>query len=143
MLPLGSIIQKHNIAFYCYVEDAQLYLPLKPSNNWSFQNHFNCLEDIKCWMANNFLQLNESKAEVILFGLPDSTNSISHNLGSLSPSIKPHARNLGVILHSDKQINSVVKGSSFHLGNRTKIKPLLSIHDLEILKQAFISSRLL
>ena len=52
-------------------------------------------------MANNFLQLNDSKAEVILFGLPDKINSISHNLGSLSPYIKPHARNLRVIFDSD------------------------------------------
>ena len=50
-------------------------------------------------MANNFLQLNESKTEVILFTPPDTINNISHNLGSLSPYIKPHARNIGLIFN--------------------------------------------
>ena len=59
MLSLRSIIQKHKIAFHCYADDTQLYLPLIPSNNWSLQNIFYSLEDIKGWMANNFLQLND------------------------------------------------------------------------------------
>ncbi len=30
-----------------------------------------CLSEVKCWLANNFLQLNENKSEFILFGKRD------------------------------------------------------------------------
>lgn len=51
-----------------------------------------CLEDIKCWMAQNFLQLNESKAEVILLGSSDSIKSITSSLGNLSTLVKPYVK---------------------------------------------------
>ena len=75
MLPLGQIIQKYNISFHCYADDTQLYLPLKPNDQCNLFSLMNCLEDINCWMARNFLQLNESKTEVVLFGPSDSTKS--------------------------------------------------------------------
>ena len=85
-------------------------------------------------MACNFLQLNDSKTEVIIFGPPSSVTSLSSALGPLSYNVHPVVRNLGIMLDSslnfNKQINSVVEGV------------LLSRSDLEILMHAFISSRL-
>ena len=62
MIPLGQIIQKHNISFHCYADDTQLYLPLKPNDRRNLNSLLDCLEDIKCWMAQNVLQLNENKS---------------------------------------------------------------------------------
>lgn len=45
----------------------QIFLPLKPNNQSSLSNLSDCLNDIKSWMAHNFLQLNENKLEVVLF----------------------------------------------------------------------------
>ena len=146
MLPLGQIIRNHNISFHCYADDTQLYLPLKPNDHSTLTNLNNCLADIKCWMAQNFLQLNDSKFELVLFGPPDSITQIKTDLGNLSVFVKPHAKNLGVLFDSafklDKQINAIVKSSFFHLRSIAKIKPFLSAHDLEIVIHALISSRL-
>ncbi|KAF7649992.1 hypothetical protein LDENG_00133160 [Lucifuga dentata] len=65
MLPLGQIICSHNIYFHCYADDTQLCVPLKPAVN-DLSSIMSFLSDIKCWMSNNFLQLNNSKSEIII-----------------------------------------------------------------------------
>ncbi len=64
--PLGDIIRKHNVSFNLYADDTQLYLPLKFGD--SIQPLLECISDIKKWLSNNFLQLNENKTELIVFG---------------------------------------------------------------------------
>lgn len=60
MLALGQVIQRQSISFHCYADDTQLYLPLKPNNRSNLLGLIHCLKDIKCWMAQHFLQLNAS-----------------------------------------------------------------------------------
>ena len=144
MLPLGNIIRKHNISFHLYADDSQLYLPLKSKD--SLQPLLDCLDDIKGWMATNFLQLNSNKTEVMIFGPPKSKHTLVSNLDNLEPFVKSHARNLGVILDSelclDKQICAAVKNCFYQLRVIAKIKPFLSPKDLEKIIHAFITSRL-
>ncbi len=52
-----------------------------------------CLKYIKIWMANNFLQLNNEKTEVIIFGPSKTINSIVSNLDSLTP-YERHMQNM-------------------------------------------------
>ena len=55
----------------------------------------------------------------------------SIDLGSLQPCAKPMVTNLGVKIDSafklNKQINSVVKSSFYHLRLLSKINPVLSV----------------
>ena len=147
MLPLGHIIQQHNVSFHCYADDTQIYLPLRPHDSRSLAAVLDCLNDINCWMAQNFLQLNKSKSEIILFSPPNTdTSLITNSLGPLSSNIKPAARNLGVIfdldLTFDKHIKTVVQSCYLQLRTISKIKPILSHSDLEKVIHAFIFSRL-
>ena len=145
MLPLGSILAKHNVSFHCYADDVQIYMPLTMNNpNNSSQPLLNCLQDIKLWMDTNFLHLNDSKTEVIIFG--HNTPASLHSLGSLTPNIRNSVKNLGVTFDSSfkfqKQISSVIKASFFQLRLISKVKPYLPFKQLEMLIHAFISSRL-
>lgn len=60
-------------------------------------------------MGDNFLQLNDNKTEVILFGPPHFLESFNSNLGPLRSNICSQVKILGVIFDSelkfDKQIN--------------------------------------
>lgn len=145
MLPLGNIFKKHNIRYHCYADDSQLYLPLRPEES-SLTRLTDCLAEIKDWMACNMLQLNENKSEIVIFGPPDSVNTITTNLGSLAPLVKPCAKDLGVFLDSsfklDKQVNFVVKSCFFQLRTIAKIKPILCFKDLERVINSLIFSRL-
>ncbi len=41
MLPLYAICKKHNVAYHCYADDTQCYVPLHPKD--SLQYLFDCL----------------------------------------------------------------------------------------------------
>ncbi len=144
MLPLGSIFHKHGVSFHCYADGTQVYLPLLKQDKSSFKSQLSCLHKVKSWMSQNYLNLNESKTEIICFGAPDTQNSF--DLGNLAPFCKSVVKNLGVKFDSslkfDKKINSVVKSGFFHLRSITKVKPFLSSSDFERIIHAFISVKL-
>ncbi|MGL4876507.1 hypothetical protein [Paraclostridium dentum] len=113
LLPLGFILEKHSLSFHCYADDIQIYLPLG-AKMISLQSLFLCLKELKSWMAQKLLFLNETKTEYILF-----SRNISVDLTSMSQIIKQSVRNLVVILGSnvnlENPIRAVVKSSFFQL----------------------------
>lgn len=54
MLPLGSIVKRHNLSFHFYADDLQIYLPMRPNENNSLAKLQNCIADVKQWLALNF-----------------------------------------------------------------------------------------
>uniref|UniRef100_A0A3B5PWL6 Reverse transcriptase domain-containing protein n=3 Tax=Xiphophorus maculatus TaxID=8083 RepID=A0A3B5PWL6_XIPMA len=148
LLPLGKIFQKFNISFHCFADDIQIYLPLKLQNGTtdSLQLLLNCLAEVKLWMEKNFLHLNESKTQVLLFGQKLQTTNPDQILGSLARSYQTSARNLGFTFDSSlklhKQVSSVVKSSFYHLRLLAKVKSYFGFKDFERLIHAFITTRL-
>ena len=145
-MPLGAIIGKHNLSFHCYADDLQIYLPIKPNDRVALDSLLSCINDIKLWLSQNFLNLNEDKTECIIFSTSGTTNRPSLSFGALASYFKPAVRNLGVTFECnmkfDKQISNVVRMSFFQLRLLAKVKPFLNRHDLEKAIHAFISSRL-
>lgn len=96
-------------------------------------------------MSLNFLNLNDKKTEIVIFGQLDHpvfTGACSH----LSSFCRPFAKSLGVYIDGafkmDKQISSVVKTSFFQLRLLGKVKPYLPPSQLERVVHALITSRL-
>lgn len=150
LLPLGHIIHKHKVSFHCYADDTQLYIKMDSTLPSTLPSALQvCLEEIRAWMADNFLQLNSSKTEAIPIGTPHQTQSSS--LSSISIfghhiPLSTSVTNLGVRLDSnltfDTHIRHLCKVSFLHLKNIAKLRPSLSQLDAEKLIHAFISSRL-
>ncbi len=86
MLPLGSILRKHGVSFHFYADDTQIYLPIKRNGPSALNTLLRCLEEVKVWLAQNFLTLNEDKTEVVVFSPTDHSQTTSLDLGSLSAS---------------------------------------------------------
>ena len=59
LLPLGFIFRKHKIAFHCYADDTQVYVPLKQENVFSIQALTECLKE--CSVVEELLMLSLSK----------------------------------------------------------------------------------
>ncbi len=77
MFPLGSILRKHGVSFHFYADDTQIYLPIKRNNSTVITSLLQCLEEVKSWLAQNVLFLNEDKNEVIVFGPNENSQCIS------------------------------------------------------------------
>lgn len=145
MLPLGQIMQNNNIDHHCYADDTQIYVALSPNDYRPIDLLCQCIEQVKDWMCQHFLQLNKDKTEIIVFGAKKERLKVTQHLHSLSPKTSNKARNLGVImdpdLHFDSHIKSVTKSANYHLKNVARLR-LMSAKDLEKLVHAFITSRL-
>ena len=139
-------MSKYDVSFHCYADDTQLYLPLQPTVPAAVDRLAECFGEIKRWMSANFLCLNESKTEMILFGPSESANISEIELGTLSPYLMNQVKNVGIICDSalkfDKQINQVVKMSFFQLRLIAKMKSFVTRKDLEKIVHAFIFTRL-
>lgn len=68
MLPLGSNLGRHGVSFHFYADNTQIYLLIKRNDPSPIQTLLACLDVVKCWLVRNFLTLNDSKTEVIVFG---------------------------------------------------------------------------
>uniref|UniRef100_A0A8C6NRV6 Reverse transcriptase domain-containing protein n=1 Tax=Nothobranchius furzeri TaxID=105023 RepID=A0A8C6NRV6_NOTFU len=146
ILPLGDICRELGVQFHLYADDCQLYLPLNTSGGLSISILTNCLREIKTWMSEHFLSLNDHKTEAILFAPSRHYDSSLTDCGSFNGQLTTSVTNLGVKLDSalsfDTHINGVISSSFFHLRRLAKIKPFLSRHDRETVVHAFITVRL-
>uniref|UniRef100_A0A3P9LR34 Reverse transcriptase domain-containing protein n=2 Tax=Oryzias latipes TaxID=8090 RepID=A0A3P9LR34_ORYLA len=144
MLPLGDVIRRHGVDFHSYADDTQLYIAVSPDDLEPVNTLLNCILDIKLWMAENFLQLNQDKTEVLIIGSEDKREMILPHLHNFKPS--QCVRNLGVLFDSElnfiPHIKNVVKTGFYHLKNIARVRPFLSLASTEVLMHAFIFSRL-
>jgi len=82
-----------------------------------------CLNDLKLWLSRHFLNLNENKMEIILFGPKEYCE--------LDVDYAPYeiqcARNMGILFDQNlkfhKQISTVVKSCFFIFANSLKRNP--------------------
>lgn len=108
-----------------------------------------CIEDVKAWLSANFLMLNDSKTEFMVFSSGKSKHEIEiENLtvGDSTVCVQSQARSLGVIFDSklsmSQHVSNVCKTAFYHLRTISRIRKYLSNEDCEKLVHAFISSRL-
>ena len=59
---------------HVYADDTQLCVGFKPLEHLTDLKHRieGCLKELKIWMSGNFLQVNESKTDLLLIGSNDN-----------------------------------------------------------------------
>ena len=68
---LGEIMRKYNVNYHFYADDSQIYVSFKPTQSdadCALNKLESCVNEIREWMTNNFLKLNDDKSEIVVFG---------------------------------------------------------------------------
>ena len=100
--PLGNIIRNHDLDLRLYADDTQLYISFRPcdpiSRQTAISQNETCIKDIKPWMTNQLLKLNDDKTELIIIITSETTSRqedvvINTGVSPIAPSMEP-PRNL-------------------------------------------------
>ena len=74
------IAQKYGVGYHFYADDTQLYVSLdldnKPKFFSSLENLEHCIADIRQWMNQNLLKLNDNKTDIIYTASPYCIKSV-------------------------------------------------------------------
>lgn len=132
---LEDIAEKHGCYIHLYADDTQLYFTFDVINSSNLELKIKaCLDDIKSWMVDNFLQLNASKTEVMIL-----SSKHDHSM-SLPAELQL------TVNGSPTEVNSSVKSLGVFLDNKLSmsdhITSIIQACNLQIRNLWFIASKL-
>jgi hypothetical protein len=151
ILPLGDIIRRYNIFFHIYADDTQLYISFRPGVDTSkcVAQLEKCISEIRSWMLDNFLCLNDEKSEFLVIGTKqqrEKLNIASIKFGKCEVVTASKARNLGVIFDEafnlDSHVKQLCKSTNYYLRSVGKIRKFLTDNATEQVIHGLITSRL-
>ena len=148
--PLGKILRRHNIMFHLYADDTQLYLSFNIDEaDDAFSKMEQCIQEVRTWMAYNFLRLNDDKTEVLVIGSKSMLEKLPVKLlsvGNDNIKISKSARNIGAFFDSSlsmsNQVNHICKNAWHHLRYLGQIRQYLDTNSAKTLMHSYVSSRL-
>ena len=150
MKPLSRITEKFNLNDHFYADDSQLYKSTIPKNIPFLATKFEeCFCEIKSWMNENKLMLNDEKTEVILVGRNSVLNKVdlpSLTFGSNIINVSRVVRNLGVYIDNNltfsDHVNHMVRNVYVDLKRLRNIRHLISHEVLVLLVNSVVLSKL-
>ena len=147
--PLEDLIKSYNLSCMMYADDTQIYITVNPNQLEESCNQLHkCIDQVRQWMMNNMLKLNDDKTEVIhltsRFRPSTSVKFIPVGESNIIPS--DHVRNIGVQMDKHltmkKHLNCTCSNASQALRNIGNIRRYLDQQSTERLVHAYVTSRL-
>ena len=149
--PLANMLRdKYNMYYHFYADDTQIYICGKIDDIPKLlQTTKECIEDVKIWMTNNKLQLNDDKTEIILIRNPKIVKELPElilNVNDNDIKFNKKVKNLGVTLDTDMTmfffVSQLCKNLYFQLRKIASIRPYLSTEVTKTLVTSLILSKL-
>ncbi|GFO47561.1 reverse transcriptase [Plakobranchus ocellatus] len=148
--PIVKILTSHNFNYHFYTDDLQIYIDGTIEDLPNFiSNTQNCIEDIKTWMTNNKLKLNEEKTEIILLGHPRFANdfqNVTINLSGHAITCKQTVKNLEVNIDQSLSmmafVGSLCKSLNFQLRRIGLVRHYLTENVTKTLVSSMILSKM-
>ena len=99
-----------------YADETQLYMSFKHEDSEDTRARMEaCIADVRCWMARNFLKLNDGKTEFLVISKQSMSQQVANigsiTIGSESIPTVPKTRNIGCYIEAtlcmEAQVNHV------------------------------------
>ena len=149
--PLSAIILNHSVIPHSYADDSQLQKSSPPNEIPELIESMQlCVDDVRSWMTQNKLKLNDGKTEAMIISSSKMFKKISYpssmTIGSASIPFATSVKNLGVTLdchlEMDVHIRAVVSAAYYELRRIASIRRFLTTEATTTLVSAFVLSRL-
>ena len=151
--PLADVIRHHQLDMHFYADGTQLYVSFEnnaPEQQSTAVTRLNtCIGDIRNWLANNMLKLNDDKTEAILFTSKHALKShpnVAVTVGEQPVRPATSIHNLGVVcdqpLSMIQHVNSVCRVGYMHVRNIGRIRRYLTEDATKKIVHALVTSRL-
>ena len=152
-LPVGEITRQHDLEFHGYADDSSNYVSFKLDKKTHFESAISkvtqCTSDIKAWMTNNKLKLNDEKTEVLIIVPPSASSDypdLDVKIADATVRTTNKAKGLGIIFDRNMllaiEIENRCRTLLFHLRNIRAIRRFITQSACEKLVHALVSSRL-
>ena len=146
---VSEIIESLGIRYHQYADDLMIYLPLS-CNDDDLNKLSDASKVVQRWFLENFLLLNPSKTEAIVFGTRQRLNRIKEisgiDVANDHVNFVDHVKFLGVTLDTsltfDKHISALVRDCSYHTRALRQIRPFLTVESSNMVASAIVGSRL-
>ena len=149
--PVSDVISHHSMSHESFADDTQLHqsAPIAEIDGLMARTR-ECISDLKVWMTQNKLQLNDEKTELLLACpkkfLSHPSIPTSLEVGSVTVPFSSSVRSLGVTLDPtlsfQQHISTVCRSAYFELRKISSVRHLLSAEATKTLVCAFIFSKL-
>ena len=149
--PLSSLISSQSLQHHLFADDTQLFASFSPSSfSQTAESLQTIFDSISSWMSANFLALNPSKTEFMIFGNAHQLSKLQNPILTLDSATIIHpattARNLGFIfdkhLSLHDHISSLSKACFFHIRDLRRIRPCLNHRTASIIATSLVHSKL-
>ena len=146
-----NIIAGHGLSCNCYADDTQLYIAIEHSVNLHSEllRMERCVADIRNWMRNNMLKLNDDKTELIVFASRCNQHlysDVNMMIGSTTVVCETQVKNFGVIfdqvMSMRQHVNYTSRTARFHLRNISRIRRYIPEESCKLVVQSLVTSRL-
>ena len=152
-LPVGDITRAHGLTFHGYADDSDNYVSFKLDDPVSFEKSLRKVSDstaeIKAWMTQNKLKLNDTKTEVLIIVPPSQCSkypSMDIKIADATVETATSAKSLGISFDRNMTMETEIvnrcRNLLYHLRNIRTIRQYITQNACEKLVHALISSRL-
>ncbi|MEL7308753.1 MAG: reverse transcriptase family protein, partial [Pseudomonadota bacterium] len=145
--PVSSIINSYNISHHVYADDTCIFVSFSSTmSDSTASNVEHCLIHLCDWFNCNFLKLNPTKTNILLFNTDKIDAPLNINVLGHSPSVTNSLKYLGVLfddsLMFDKHVITVCKSAFIFLRSLYRIRRFLKRDTVLLVINAFVMSRI-